>query len=640
MSIRTMMNGIRKKTESASYENSKFLKPTGFIDTGCYAVNRIISGNVYNGVPEGRITTFFGESGCVPSDRHVKILVKLNDKNSKYLITRTGYSASEFNIPYAKKIEWLEHVGFSLSEISREISLSRQSLIKIKNNNIANVRHASKAKIDSFIDRNTYNCTIANLDNVIDSSLPILIKTPNMFTTCSHTIKKGIKPCKEITTKHIKTVCSNDHLIKAIDWIFAENLIIGDCISTEYGLEPILTISDIGEKECFDIEIFNDDNCYYIDDVVSHNSGKSRIVAQIIINALTKNNYDIILYFDSEGGALFDLIKNSGADLSKIEHIIIANTEEAMVKMLSAYAEIDAEIKDIDAKNEIIKEKNAKLLEKIAKATKKAKKTAIEPTTVDAVITEEAVVEEITPLLVAPKVLSILDSFGMLVSNKLLVDATQKDKMVSDMGSSARSKNNFIKAMTIPVLKTNAALIILNHIYDNPGAMYTSKVKEQPGGKGLHFASSIIVQSTKSLEKDKTEGLVEGESYFKGNMIKYFTTKNRLVKLGYEAEMFVDLNYGISKYDGLIEDAKRYGYITGPAKGRYMVPSYSDKSVTRSELLNDDKIWDSFIKEFNEKSERDMQYGSGDGQTIDIADATDSDETEEFDENDKIDVEE
>lgn len=634
MSIKTMLNAIRKKTESTSYENSKLLKPTGYIDTGCYAVNRIISGNVYNGVPEGRITTFFGESGCVPSDRIIKLLVKVNNKNTGYLYPRTGYSSSEFTCSYSNKIKWLEHIGYSLCEISKEIKLSRQSLIKIKNNENINVRHATKAKIDSFIDRNTYNCTLANLDNIIDSSLPVLIKTPNMFTTCSHLIKKGIKPCKQISTKHTVIVCSNDHLIKSTDWIFAENLIVGDNVLTEFGLEAIIDIKDVGEKECFDVEIFNDDNCYYIDGVVSHNSGKSRIVAQIIINAITKNNYDLVLYFDSEGGALYDLIKNAGADLSKIEHIVIANTEEAMIKMLNAYAEIEAEIKDIDAKNLVIQEKNDRILEKNAKASKKAKKGNVEPSVGDISTTEDNTTEELTPLLVAPKVLSILDSFGMLVSNKLIVDATEKDKMVSDMGSSARSKNSFIKAMTIPVLKTNAALIILNHIYDNPGAMYTSKIKDQPGGKGLQFASSIIVQSTKSLEKDKTEGLVEGESYFKGNMIKYFTTKNRLVKLGYEAEMFVDLNYGISKYDGLIEDAKRYGYIIGPSKGRYTVPSYSDKSVTRAQLLTDDKIWESFIKEFNEKSEKDMQYGSGDSQMIDT---DESDDTEEFNENDTID---
>jgi RecA/RadA recombinase len=613
-----MMNAIRKKTESVSYNESKLLKPSGYIDTGCYAVNKIISGNVYNGIPEGRITTFFGESGCVPEDRKIKVLVRVNEVNSRYLETRTGYSNSEFTCSYSKKIEWLEHIGYSLCEISKEIKLSRQTLIKIKNNKIGEIRYASKQKIDSFLDRNSYNCSIGNINNIIDNSNPVLIKTPNTHTTCSHLIKKGPKECLVITTRNFQLECSIDHLVKNItrDWVFAENLIKGDFILTEFGSEEILSVEKSGIKECVDIEMFDDDHCYYIDGIPSHNSGKSRIVAQIITNALTKNNYDVIFYFDSEGGALYDLIKNSGADLNKIEHIVIANTEEATIKMLSTYTEIENENRAITEKNIEIGKKNDEIIKKNEKNKKKIE-------------AGEAKAEPLIPLETFPKILAVLDSFGMLVSNKLLVDATEKDKMVSDMGSSARAKNNFIKAMTIPVLKTNAALIILNHIYDDPSAMYASKIKNQPGGKGLQFASCVILQSTKSLDKnEKKEGLEEGNSYFKGNMIKYFTTKNRLVKLGYEAEMFVDLNYGISKYDGLIEDAKRYGYIIGPSKARYTVPSFSkDEKLTYNDLLTRDDVWDTFIKEFNEKCEQDMQYGSGDGQMIE------REETDEDDDN-------
>lgn len=589
MSLRTMMNAIRKKTESESYSDSKYLKPSGYIDTGCYAVNRIISGNIYKGIPEGRITTFFGESGCVPENRNIKILVKVNNKNATFLTSHIGYSASEYTCSYKEKISWLETIGYSLSQIAKETFISRQTLTKIKNNSIKDIRYATKAKIDSYIDRNTYNTLIGNVDKLLASSENILVSTPKGYSKCGHIIRKGLKECLEIvTTSHI-SIASTDHMFQNgnVEWVFAENLLVNDTLLTDKGVESIVDIVNKGLIECVDIELFNEDHTYFIDGISSHNSGKSRIVAQIIINALTKNNYDVIFYFDSEGGALFDLIKNSGCDVSKIEHVLVANTEEATVKMLNIYAEIAAEIKNINEKNEAITEKNDKNKKKI--------------------LAGEMIAE---PLEVAPKVLCVLDSFGMLVSNKLLTDATEKDKMVSDMGSQARGKNNFIKAMTIPVLKTNAALIVINHIYDDPSAMYTSKIKNQPGGKGLHFASCVIVQSTKTLEKDKVDGLTEGESYFKGNMIKYFTIKNRLVKLGYEAEMFVDLNYGISKYDGLVEEAKRYGFITGGAKGRYLVPTYSDKSVTMSEILTNDDIWNTFIAEFNEKSEKDMQYGS------------------------------
>lgn len=627
MSLKTMMNAIRKKTESVSYNESKLLKPTGFIDTGCYAVNRIISGNVYNGIPEGRITTFFGESGCVPIDRTIKILVKVNDRNAKHLLTHNGYSASEYLCSYTEKIAWLETIGYSLCEISKEINISRQTLTKIKNGSVSEIRYATKEKIDSFIDRNTYMSKINVINDILDTSdEKVLISTPTTYTKCGHLIKKGIKECKQISTKSHVTICSIDHLLMDGngEWVFAENVLVGDQLSTASGVEEVTSVLNKGSLECVDLEIYDDVHCYFIDGIASHNSGKSRIVAQIIINALSKNNYDVIFYFDSEGGALFDLIKNSGIDMSKIEHVVIANTEEATVKLLTTYNEIDQENKAITLKNDEITEKNNAIIKKNEKNKKKIEAGEEQPI-------------PLIPLEPLPKILSVLDSFGMLVPNKLLNDATEKDKMVSDMGSAARGKNNFIKAMTIPVLKTNAALIVLNHIYDNPGAMYTSKIKDQPGGKGLQFASCVVVQSTKSLEKnEKKEGLVEGNSYFRGNMIKYFTTKNRLVKLGYEAEMFVDLNYGISKYDGLIEDAKRYGYITGPANKRYIVKSYSpEEKLTLEDLLTRDEIWDTFIKEFNEKSEADMQYGSGDGQRVFIEE-DEEDEDGDFNDAEKL----
>jgi RecA/RadA recombinase len=178
------------------------------------------------------------------------------------------------------------------------------------------------------------------------------------------------------------------------------------------------------------------------------------------------------------------------------------------------------------------------------------------------------------------------------------------------MGLKAKLKNDFIKSMMIPSIKTNMALVVINHVYDNPGAMYASKTKEQPGGKGLQFASHIIVQSSKSLARDKEEGLDEGQSYFKANEITYFTTKNRLVKLGYEAKMMIDLNHGIGKWDGLLDEARRYDFIQGGGAGRYQVPSYSDKSLTMKEIMGNDEVWTSFLNAFNERSRKDMQYGS------------------------------
>lgn len=568
MSLKTMMNAIRKKTESVSLKESPFAKPLGYIDTGCYALNRIISGDVFLGIPEGRITTFYGESGCTPDTATVTVLVKYSDKIKNYL-NPCSLSAGELKntkIDPKQYLQGLLDIGYSQKELSKEMGLSRLSIRRIITGQTEKVNKNTFAKIYSFITRNLYVCSIAQVEKIRAITKDFLIKTPDGFYASSQTFAKGPKHCVRITTEAaFITVVSDDHAFigKDNEWVFAANVIIGTELLTEIGLDKVVSVEEVGMLDCYDLSIEHSEHRYYVDGFAVHNSGKSRIVAQIIINALTKHNYDMIFYCDSEGGGLYDLIVNSGIDADKIEHVLLPNIEEALVKMLNIYASIEEEIRERKLKNEA-----------------------------------------------PPKCLMILDSFGMLVSNKTYTDAVEKDKQVSDMGLKAKLKNDFIKSMMIPAIKTNMALVVINHVYDNPGAMYASKTKEQPGGKGLQFASHIIVQSSKSLARDKEEGLDEGQSYFKANEITYFTTKNRLVKLGYEAKMMIDLNHGIGKWDGLLDEARRYGFIQGGGAGRYQVPSYSDKSLTMKEIMGNDEVWLSFLNEFNERSRKDMQYGS------------------------------
>lgn len=565
MSLRTMINAVRKKTESVSLKESPYAKPTGYIDTGCYALNRIVSGDVFLGIPEGRITTFYGESGCVPESGLVKVLVKYSDKVKNHLITSICDSNADILLSKTN-LECLLNIGYSQKELSREMGLSRLSIRRIITGQTQKVNKGTVNKINDMLRRNTYLCKISDVEKIRNVTKDFYIKTPDGYAKTTQTFKKGLKHCLKITIGvNFETIVSDDHAFigNNNEWIFAVNVIAGTELLTEDGFVKVASVTEVGMLECFDIDIEHPEHRYYIDGFAAHNSGKSRVVAQIIINALTKNNYDIIFYCDSEGGGLYDLITNSGVDTGKIEHVLLPNIEEALVKMLNIYASIKEEIKECKEKG--------------------------------------------TP---APKCLMVLDSFGMLVSNKTYDDAVEKGKQVSDMGLKAKLKNDFIKSMMIPSIMTNTALIVINHIYDNPGAMFSTKIKDQPGGKGLQFASHIIVQTAKSLAKDKIDGLDEGQSYFKGNEITYFTAKNRLVKLGYEAKMMVDLNTGTNKWDGLLDEARRLGYIQGGASGRYLVPTYSEKSLTMKELMATDDAWMSFLTAFNERSKKDMQYGT------------------------------
>jgi len=61
MSVNGLLKGIRKKTGSASFKESKLGSIDHYIDTGCYALNRIVSGSIHKGIPCGRIILISGE---------------------------------------------------------------------------------------------------------------------------------------------------------------------------------------------------------------------------------------------------------------------------------------------------------------------------------------------------------------------------------------------------------------------------------------------------------------------------------------------------------------------------------------------------------------------------------------------------
>ena len=306
-------------------------------------------------------------------------------------------------------------------------------------------------------------------------------------------------------------------------------------------------------------------------------SGKSWLAANIISDALKNKGYQRVFYFDSEGGALFDLLEKNGIDLELIEHVPVHSTEDCKIKMVQLY----------DALAKAAKEHNEKPEENEM-----------------------------------PKVLCILDSFGMLESDKVVTDAT-KDKTAADMGANARAKNSMMKVLAMRVVESNCGLIVINQIYRNPGALFASKVIDQPGGEGLKFASHVMLPMSKLLIKANDDEYLTGKEqdgqgvgFFKGNRIRAFCCKNRVVKPAFEATMFIDFNNGISKYDGLIEDAIKYGFIE-EVRGGFKVPSYSDKKVTYRELVNSDEIWNTFIKDFDKKSIEMMSYSNGISKELD-----------------------
>jgi RecA/RadA recombinase len=304
-------------------------------------------------------------------------------------------------------------------------------------------------------------------------------------------------------------------------------------------------------------------------------SGKSLMAANIAANALNKNNYDAIFYFDSEGGGLRDFFEKRGCDTDKIEHILLDSVEDATIKILDVYSKI----------NEFKKENPDS------------------------------------------KFLCILDSLGALVPTKLITDAA-KGKQAQDMGLRAKLINNLMKGLVVPAIKSDTSILVINHIYDDPSSLFPSKIKSQSGGKGIQYIAHLSIQCSRKTDKEDSNSKAKEDkesAFYKAAILNFFTAKNRIAKPFLSTESYLSFTNGPLKYYGLLEPAKKYGYITSPKQGYLQVPSYSDKMFRLKELLKaPDEVWESFLDDLNEKCKQELQYsGVDENEELEIYDEID-----------------
>ena len=308
-------------------------------------------------------------------------------------------------------------------------------------------------------------------------------------------------------------------------------------------------------------------------------SGKSLIAATTAALALKNGKIDVVYIFDSEGGTLVNIFKQYGVDMTKVNHIPVASVEQCAVKMLQTYDML------VQARKDYLDD----------------------PANNDDV-----------------RALCILDSYGALAADKLVNDAVNKDKNSMDMGLGAKMKNNMMRGLMMRVVQSNATLLIVNHEYKDPGAMFASKVHNMAGGMGIEFASHVILQCEKLLIKAGDADFLTGDEkddedvgFFKGNKIRFFVVKNRVCKPAYTATLFVDFNHGITKYEGLVEQAVKMGYLE-EVRGGYTCKTYNDgKKVTYKELMKNDEIWNSFLTAFNDESIKLMSYSNSTSEELD-----------------------
>jgi RecA/RadA recombinase len=110
MKISDVLKSIKKNTGAVSIMESPIAKVSDFISTGSYAINRILSGNIYNGIPVGRITTIAGESQAGKSLLAANVVIEaLKNNKVDYVI----YFDTEGGVP----VDYIEQSGVDMDRV-------------------------------------------------------------------------------------------------------------------------------------------------------------------------------------------------------------------------------------------------------------------------------------------------------------------------------------------------------------------------------------------------------------------------------------------------------------------------------------------------------------------------------------------
>lgn len=293
---------------------------------------------------------------------------------------------------------------------------------------------------------------------------------------------------------------------------------------------------------------------------------KTGFVLQILANAQKKGMIPVL--FDTEGAIDSEGAKAFGLDVSKVKYIPCQSVE----KTRNA---IDAFLKNVKAKG------------------------------------------------LDGKFIIAIDSIANLQS-EMEITRMEKDSTSADMGTFAKAIRSLLKTCANMGTLTNTPILITNHIYDDPSAMYPSLEKNMSGGKTAVYLPSVTVQLARKLVKDD-EGktldskLAASQKSYSGVVIRALTAKNRLMKQYLEGEMYLSFSHGLNKYYGLLEIMKGMGVVTNT--GSVYTNWLGEKMGYYSVWKKDIDLWENkLLPELESRIKQHWTYGNGNVLVEDIPD--------------------
>lgn len=138
-----------------------------------------------------------------------------------------------------------------------------------------------------------------------------------------------------------------------------------------------------------------------------------------------------------------------------------------------------------------------------------------------------------------PKILLVLDSLGMLSTDKELADAI-KGHNAADMGAKAKELRKLFRVITLDLTAAKIPLICTNHVYSGGGYIPT---KESSGGDGPIFAMSVVSFLSKAQLKDGTGT--------KTGIVVTSTLKKSRFTIPEQVKFHISFSHGMNPYVGL-----------------------------------------------------------------------------------------
>ena len=192
-------------------------------------------------------------------------------------------------------------------------------------------------------------------------------------------------------------------------------------------------------------------------------------------------------------------------------------------------------------------------------------------------------------------VLFVLDSLGMLSTNKEMTDAEAGDDK-RDMTRAQLIRGTF-RILSLKLSMLGIPMYITNHTYQTMGMFAT---QELGGGSGLKYAASTIIMLSKKKVQD--EGSVVG------NIIHCKTYKSRLSKENQIVDIRLFYDRGLDKYYGLLDLAEKYDIIKKVGT-RYEMPD-GRKEFGKTIYDSPEKYFtDEIMKKIDEVAKEEFSYG-------------------------------